>query len=398
MARKRGNNEGTISRRKDGTWCAAATVGRKEDGRPKRVFFYGKTRQEVADKLCNALNDLRRGTFVEPGKLTVAEWLDIWLTEYKRPSIRPTTYDSYEMIVRCHLKPAIGSLKLKELRPEHLQRLYNEKAKGGLSNTSVRYIHAVIHQALEQAVKNQLVVRNVSEATTLPMPKKKEIRPLTLDQVKRLFQAVEEERLFPAIYLELNTGLRRGELLALRWRDIDLKVGTLSVRQGLVRVGNRDAKEGEPRTKLIFQEPKTAPSRRTIPIPEDALAELKRWRAKQAQEKLLLGEAYQDNGLVFCTEDGKPIEPRNFTRRFEAMLKRANLPRIRFHDARHTFATILLELGEHPKVVQQILGHSRIAMTLDIYSHVSLDMERRATARLNEVLRKEKAPSTMEGN
>jgi len=227
--------------------------------------------------------------------------------------------------------------------------------------------------------------------------KKKEIHPLTLEQLSQLFSAIEQDRLFPAIYLELNTVLRRGELLALRWQDVDLKAGTLTVKQGLVRVRNHGAKEGEKKTRLIFQEPKTATSRRIIPIPDNALAELKRWKARQNQEKLFLGEAYQDHGLLFCTEDGKPIEPRNFTRHFDAMLKRAGLPHIRFHDARHTFATILLELGEHPKVVQHMLGHSRIAMTLDIYSHVSLDLERKAAAKLNEALGKKEFPSVSEG-
>lgn len=397
--RNRGSGEGCISRRKDGSWCAVVTTGRNpETGKLKRQFFYGKTRQEVAEKLNKALNDLRQGTFVEPSKLTVGEWLDTWLVEYKKPELRPTTYDSYEVMVRVHLKPAIGGLKLKDLRPEHLQHLYNEKAKSGLSATTVRYIHAVIHQALKQAVRNQLVVRNVAEATTLPRQQKKEIHPLTLEQVKQLFAAVEQDRLFPAIYLELSTGLRRGELLGLRWQDVDLKAGTLTVKQGLVRIRNHEAHGDERKTRLIFQEPKTASSRRTIPLPEDALAELRRWKARQNQEKLMLGPAYQDNGLMFCQEDGKPIDPRNFTRHFDVMLKRAGIPHIRFHDARHTFATILLELGEHPKVVQEILGHSKIAVTLDTYSHVSLDLTRQAAAKLNQVLKKEKAPSNAEGN
>lgn len=398
MAKRRGNGEGCISRRKDGTWCAVITVGRKENGKPKQRFFYGRTRQEVAEKLNKALADIQQGTYVEPSRLTVGNWLDTWLNEYKKPEVRPTTWDSYEYTSRVHIKPAIGALKLKDLRPEQLQHLYNEKVKAGLSATTVRYIHAVMHQALEQAVKNGLLVRNVSEATTLPRQVKKEIHPLTLDQVRRLFQAMEEDRLFPAIYLELATGLRRGELLGLRWQDVDLKAGTLTVRQELVRIRNHDAQEGERKTRLIFQEPKTATSRRTIPIPEDALAELKRWKARQNEEKLLLGPAYEDNGLVFCAEDGRPLDPRSFTKHFDRMLKRAGLPHIRFHDARHTFATLMLELGEHPKVVQQMLGHSRIAMTLDTYSHVSLDLERQAAARLNEVLKKEKAPSTAEGN
>ncbi|TDA67706.1 MAG: site-specific integrase [Clostridia bacterium] len=394
MGGKRGNNEGSVTQRSDGRWQGAVTTGRDPaTGKLKRVFFYGATREEAARKVTAALAEVQRGTFVEPTKLTVGQWLETWLVEYKKTELRPTTWDSYEITARVHIKPAVGELKLKDLRPEHLQRLYNEKAKAGLSPKTVTYIHTVIHGALGQAVKNGLVIRNVAEATTLPRKVKKEIRPLTLEEVKQLFDAIEQDRLFPAIYLELATGLRRGELLGLRWQDVNLKAGTITVKQGLVRVRNHEAQEGERKTMLVFQELKTATARRTIPIPEDVLAELKRWKARQNEEKLALGQGYRDNGLVFCAEDGQPLDPRSFTRHFDQMLKCAGLPHIRFHDARHTFATMMLELGESPKVVQQMLGHSQIAVTLDIYSHVSLDLERKAAARLNEVLKKEKAPS-----
>lgn len=387
MAR-RGNGEGTISKRKDGRWCAAVTLGRHpQTGKPKRVFFYGATRAEVAEKLTVALAGVQNGTFVEPTRVTVSQWLDVWLQKYKKPELRPTTFDSYETMIRVHLTPAIGALQLKDLRSDQLQHLYNEKTKAGLSATTVRYIHTVARMALAQAVKNGLVPRNVAEATTRPRQVKKDIQPLTLEQVSLLFKTIEADRLFPAICLEFNTGLRRGELLALRWQDINLKDETLTVRQGLVRVTNHGAHDGKRKTALVFQEPKTSSSRRTIPLSEEVLAELKRWKSRQAQEKLQLGQGYQDIGLVFCQENGTPLEPRNFTRRFAVMLQRAGLPNIRFHDARHTFATLMLELGEPARVVQQILGHSKIAMTLDTYSHVSLDMERKAAARLTEALK-----------
>lgn len=238
MGKKRGNNEGSITKRNDGRWMARITIGRNpETGQLKRAYFYGKTRQEVADQMAKALSDISRGSFVKPEKITVGEWLDTWLQEYKGPSVRPITYDSYEMLIRCHIKPTVGHIALKDLRPENLQWLYNEKVKAGLSPRSVRYIHAVLHGAMEQAMKNQLVIRNVSEATVLPKEKKKEIRPLTLEQVNQLLTAIRQDRLFPAILLELGTGLRRGELLALRWQDVDLQTGVLHVRQTLVRVG-----------------------------------------------------------------------------------------------------------------------------------------------------------------
>jgi integrase len=252
----------------------------------------------------------------------------------------------------------------------------------------VRYLHTIIHGALNQALKNQLVMRNVSEATTLPGGKTRKMRPLSLEEVHQFLSSVKDDSLFAAMFLEFGTGVRRGELLGLRWRDLDLDNGVLHVRQTLVRVRNHEATEDNRKTRLIFQEPKTEQSRRTIPIPEEIIEALKRHKARQAQDRLLMGEAYVDRGLVICQANGQPIDPRNFTRHFERLLRQAGLPKIRFHDGRHTFATLMLELGESAKTVQTMLGHTKIATTLDIYSHVSLDLEKKAAARLNAVLRK----------
>jgi integrase len=388
MAKKRGNNEGSITRRKDGLWMAQVTIGRDpQTGKPKRATFYGKTRQEVADKLTKALREKQQGTFVVPHKLTLGEWLDTWLQEYKKPKLRPSTFDSYEMLIRCHLKPALGHIPLRDLRPEHLQHFYNAEVQRGASARTVRYCHTLLYGALAHAEKHQLVARNVSKLTERPRAVRKEMHTLTLDQlIEKLLPAIAQDRLFAAIFLGFGTGLRRGEVLALRWKDVDVRTGTLQVRQALVRVTNHNVPKGEKRTRLLFQEPKTSPSRRTIPIPEACLAALKQHKARQAEEKLLLGQAYHDYGLVFCQADGKPIDPRNFLRSFDRLIAQAELPPIRFHDARHTFATLMLELGESPKTVQTMLGHSRVAITLDIYSHVSLELEKKAAAKLNAAL------------
>jgi integrase len=388
MAKKRGNNEGSISKRKDGLWQVSMTMGRHPiTGKLKRVFLYATTRKEAAEKLANALHDYTKGSFVAPHKRTLGDWLDTWLWEYKRPRLRPITFDSYEMLIRRHLKPALGYLLLRDLRPEHLQQFYNDKMKAGHSPRTVRYCHTILHGALAQAERHQLVVRNVSKLTELPPDARKEMQTLSRDQiVATLLPAVAKDRLFSAILLVIGTGLRRGELLALRWQDIELTEGLLHVRQTLVRVRNHEAEAGSRKTTLVFQQPKTAQSRRTLPLPEGCLMALKHHKAQQAQERLTLGEAYQDQGLVFCQADGKPIDPRNFARSFAKMLRQAGLPRIRVHDTWHTFATLMLELGESPKTVQTMLGHSRVAITLDIYSHVSLDLEKRAAAKLNTVL------------
>jgi integrase len=206
---------------------------------------------------------------------------------------------------------------------------------------------------------------------------------LSLAQVAdTLLPAIRDDRLYAAFFLAFMSGLRRGELLALRWRNIDLKAGTLHVRQTLVRARNHD----EGRTQIVFSEPKTPQSRRTIPIPDECLTALKQHKARQAEEKLMLGDGYEDYGLVFCLPNGKPIDPRNFNRRFSQVLQQAGLPHIRLHDSRHTFATLLLEHGVSPKVVQTMLGHSSAKITLDIYSHISLELEKQAADKLNAAL------------
>lgn len=368
--------------RPNGTWAAQITIGRDpETG--KRVMLSGKTWEEAHEKLTAGKAQMYQGTFVEPSKVTVGQWLDVWLNEYKRLDLRPTTWESYEVMVRCHIKPTIGHMALKDLRPEHLQRLYNNKLAAGCSARTVRYIHQVIHGALEQALKNGLVARNVSKATKLPRLKKREIRALTPEEQERFLEVLEQDRIGAAFKVLLGTGLRRGELLGLTWQDVDLEDGTIRVRRQLTPV------KGGP----IFQEPKTEKARRIIPLPRDVVAALKAHRAKQAQEKLLAGVAYQDSGLVFATEIGTRINPRNFNRKFYELRKKAGLEDVNLHALRHTFATRSLELGEDLKVVQELLGHARIAITADTYAHVSPKLKRDAVAKLNGTLTAKKKPS-----
>jgi integrase len=200
MAKKHGNNEGLITQRKDGLWQATITIGRDPTtGKPKRATFYAKTRKEAADKLTKALRDTAQGVFVAPYKLTLGEWLDTWLWEYKKPRLRPITFDSYEMLVRWHLKPTLGHIALRDLRPEHLQRFYNEKAREGFSARTVRYLHTTLQSALAQAEKNQLVVRNVSTLTEPPSEARREMHTLSLAQVADI--------LLPAIQMEPSSSL-----------------------------------------------------------------------------------------------------------------------------------------------------------------------------------------------
>lgn len=397
VAKRRGNGEGSIYKRPDGTWAGQVSVGYDPaTGKLKRKSFYGKTRKEVADKMAQALQEVRSGTYIEPAQTTFGEWLDKWLTGYKKGQLKPTTYQGYEILINVHIKPALGKIPMAKLQSHMLQAFYNEKlaagradGKGGLSTRMVRYLHAVIRQALQQAVKEGLLARNVADATSPPTVKNKQMRPLTENELLTFFETAKGDRLFAAYVLAATTGLRRGELLGLCWDCVDIEHGVITVQRQLLVL--KDCLTLEETTK-------SKSGRRSITLTDDAIRELKAHKKRQAQEKLLMGEAYQDNGLVFCKEDGTPLDPREFTKRFQRQLAKAGLPKVRLHDLRHTHASLLLARGVHPKVVQERLGHSSITMTLDLYSHLTPGLQEAAAATLNGLLGKEKSPADMQGN
>ncbi len=358
---KRGNGEGSISRRANGSWRAEYVVHTAE-GR-KRKTVYGKTRAEVAKKLNRALADSEDGLFFDDKGLTVEAYLERWLRDSVRENVRSRTYANYQMQVRRHIVPALGRILLKNLTPAHVQGLYRQKLDAGLSSSSVRYIHAVLHRALRQALRWGLVPRNVSDAVDIPKLVREEVRALSPEEARRFLEEARGDR-FEALYvLALSCGLRRGELLGLKWMDMDLSAkATLRIARQIQRM--RDG------SGLQFTTPKSGKGR-AVRLPKRAAEALKAHRARQAEEKLKAGSLYGDDGLVFATEVGTPLEPSNIDRRsFKPLLKEAGLPNIRFHDLRHTCATTLLKMGQHPKFVQDLLGHANIALTLDTYSHV----------------------------
>ncbi len=389
--RKRGHGEGTIYKRTDGRWSAQITVHDPATGKPKRLTLYGRTREEVSAKLTKTLYEQQIGAFVEPNKITLGEWLDIWLNNYKKLKVRKTTFGNYETMIRTYIKPALGNLLLKQIQPSTLQSFYThllesgrKKEAGGLSPRMVHYVHTLIHAALKQAVKEGLIIRNPADAVELPKVKKREIEPLTREEITAFLDAIRGDRLYAAFCLALKTGLRRGEILGLRWKDIDFKEKKLHVRQILVEA--RDP-NGEKKVALVFQEPKTKKSQRTIPLTDDLIKLLKQHRARQNEEKLIFGKDYQDHGLVFCGEDGRPIWPRNFLRHFTALQKKAGIKHHRIHDLRHTFATLLLAEGEELKNVQELLGHEKISTTADIYTKVLEESKRKAVSKLDAIIR-----------
>ncbi|HHW42537.1 MAG TPA: site-specific integrase [Desulfotomaculum sp.] len=392
MAGKRGHGEGTIYKRKDGRWEAKASIGfDPATGKPKRLTKYFKTRKEAQDWLAKVAHEKATGIFVEPHRVTVGEWLDRWLEVYVRPSVRDTTYQNYETYIRVHIMPVLGDKPIQKLMPGDLQAFYNAKLEGGradgkeggLSTRAVRYLHFLLSAALKQAVKEGLVSRNVAEATTPPKQGKKEIQYLTTEEIKRFLQVARESRYYVAMLTELGTGLRRGELLGLKWEDVDLKRGVITVRRQLVRA------KGGP----VFHEPKTDAGVRTVTLPAEVLRELKAHKARQNEEKLLLGNAYEDSGLVFCQANGRRLEPRNFTRHFDNLLKKTGIRHVSFHSLRHTHATELLRLGVNLKTIQGRLGHSNFNVTANFYAHIADELQQEAAEKINGVLKVKKQPA-----
>ena len=360
---RRGNGEGTIGRRKDGRWEGRYYVP-TEDG-PKRKVIYGKTRAEVSEKLTKALSDRANGIVYDNENITVGEYLDVWLKRSVYGSVRQSTYDRDTNLVNNHIKPVLGSLKLKKLNSAHVQNFYRNRLDTGLSASTVRKIHDILRRGLAQAVDWYLTQRNVADVVKPPRPVPKEIVALSADETRRLLDAAAEDRLEALYMLAVHTGMRQGEMLALRWQDVDIENAVLSVRRTLTRRGG----------KIAFGEPKTKKSRRSIRLTPQAVDALRAHLERQLRDMEILGDHYQDQGLIFTTDTGAPIIPSNLRQRsFTPLLKRAGLPHMRFHDLRHTCATLLLSRGVHPKFVQELLGHATIAITLDTYSHVMPSM------------------------
>ncbi len=371
MARKRGNAEGSVYRRRDGRWVGSLT---HEAG--QRKYLYAATRREAARKLASALKARLDGLPLVRERQTVAKYLEHWL-ETAKPTVRPRTFVRYEEYVRLHAIPELGRISLARLSPQHLQHLYANRLDAGLSPATVAHLHAVLHRALEQGARWGLVPRNVAKLVTPPRAERQEMSTLSPEQARAFLVAAQGDRLEALYVLALNTGMRQGEMLALRWRDVDLEGGSLQVRATLQRTS-----EG-----FTFSEPKTAHSRRQVALTAPAVEALRRHRARQLEERLSMGAAWEDNDLVFANEVGRPIEGTNLIRRwFYPLLERADLPRVRFHDLRHTAATLLLGQGVHPKIVSEMLGHSQIAITLDLYSHVTPTMQRQAVEALEAAL------------
>jgi len=371
-------------RKRGNKWAFVVDVSNDEvDGARRQKWYSGyATKKEAEDALTDVLGKMQAGSYVEPARQTVAEYLHEWLDAIGG-TVRPGTLRSYRTNVEIHVITRMGGMPLAKVTPVRLNALYSEllasgrhDGNGGLSTRTVRYTHTILHRAFRDAVRWGLLNRNPSDFADPPRHIKPEMRVWSTDELRQFLAFVSDDELHALWVLLATSGMRRGEALGLRWQDLDLRKGRLSIRQSLSSGGG----------KLSFSPPKTAKSRRALSLDPATVAVLRSHRAQQGEEQLAAGVLGGATGLVFARADGSPTRPDSVSRRFTQLSRNAGLPVIRVHDLRHTYATIALSAGAHPKVVAERLGHSTIAITLDTYSHVLPSLEEETANRLAQLI------------
>ena len=368
-------------------------IGKKRNGKPKYISktFARKKDAEVFRR--KVLGERQQGLAAQPTKMTVGEYLEKWMETVARPRLRPVSYDSYEGILNLYIYPDLADRLLKGINGLTLQNHYSVLLSKNLSPRTIRYAHSIINSAFSQAVKWRLIPRNPCAEVELPRQQRKEMTALNPEETITFLEAARKDRLGTLFELAVTTGMRPGEYLGLKWDDVDFEAGTVTVQRTLV---TRFGKE------WYFSEPKTARSRRTIPLPKGTVVSLRKHKIRQFEERLVMGALWINHDLVFANTNGRPLDRNNLVKRnFLNILKAANIgewekvegrktkrfkPKIRLYDLRHTCATLLLAAGENPKVVSERLGHASIVMTLDTYSHVLPGMQEAAAERLDTML------------
>ena len=376
---------GHIRQRGKRSWAIVLDLGRDSRGRRRQHWQTVRaTKKDAERELTKLLHELDTGGYVEPHKLSVAEYLECWLADYVAHAVSPKTAERYTEIVRRHLVPALGGVPLTKLSPLLIQDYYSQALKcgrldgsGGLSARSVLHNHRILRAALQQALRWQLTVRNVADAVNPPRPERPKIRILDTDELAGLMAVAERSSLRRPIFVALTTGMRRGELLALRWSAVDLERRIVSVNEAL-----KQTKNG-----IRFKAPKSGRGRRTIDLLRITAEILREHRLEQTEHRLSVGAVYEDNDLIFARPDGTPWPPDKFSCAFAALMRRRGFKGLRFHDLRHTHASQLLKEGVHPKVVSERLGHASVAFTLDTYSHVLPGIQKEAAERIDRAVR-----------
>jgi integrase len=361
-------------------------VSMGKDAATGRYTSYFETfrgdKTEADKRLRELLTQLDKGIFVKPGNTTLGEYLKSWLMDYCRPNLSQRTQELYSYICQKHILPTLGSVPLTGLRPQQLQRLYAEKIGSGLSNRTVQLIHVTLHKALKNAVRAGLLVRNITESVDTPKIQRREMHVMSETDLHLFLEYAKDSPYYTLFYTGLFTGMRRAELLALRWSDIDLELCQLSVTRSMQYIYGEDKKN-----RISFKEPKTTKSRRLIALSPSTVLTLREHKAKQTELRQSLGYAPPlDNDLVFSHYDGSPLLPNSVTHAWIKLARRCGLHGIRLHDARHTHASLLLKQGVHPKIVQERLGHGSIQITLDTYSHVAPGLQQAAAKKFDDIV------------
>lgn len=369
---KRGNNEGTIRQRPNGGWESRLTL---PDGRRKSL--YGKTRAEVAKKLTAAQRDVQQGIPLPEGRQTVAQFMVDWLENVARPRVRATTYERYHHDVR-DICASLGRLKLTEITPQRVQAFLNGLSAAGKSPATVTHRRAVLRSALTQAENWNLIARNPAAGKRVSVPRivRPDVPALSEDEARAILAAFQGHAFENLVYIALATGMRVGELRGLRWQDVDIDAGTITVRYQLQRIGG----------KQTLTEPKSKQSRRVLALGTGAVDALRAERVRQMEQRLRAGPLWKDSSHVFTSEVGTPLDGPNVTHRFQQRLADAGLPRMRVHDLRHGVATLMLAQGENLRTVMEQLGHAQIGLTMNTYAHISPALKRDAAARLDATL------------
>ena len=371
MAKRRPNGDGMVRKAK-GKWEGRIIVGHKDDGSPIFRYVYGKTQKELTEKMHRKQNEFEGVELTEDSKITLGEWLDIWLQKYMQNTIRPSTYDSYKHIVEDYIKPILGNKTIAFITANDIQKMYvklkNEGRKRyhktygkALSDSTIARTHGMLHSALDDAVKEHLMPKNPTTGTNPPKKKKPELQILNEEQLGRFMDAIEKDIIWRDLfYTELTTGLRRGELCGLKWIDFNAEDGSLRISRSV----SHDKKGG-----IVEGETKTGQGKRVILLPISTAEVLKQRKIKSKSEWIF------ENPL----DPSKPVSPNSAYNRMKTILKNTGLPNIRFHDLRHTFATHALTSGVDAKTLSGILGHTNASFTLDTYTHVTTDMQKRAS-------------------
>jgi integrase len=369
---------GTIKSRSAGSYRIRYTLGRDPVTGRRRfgTATVRGTRKEAEQELVRLLRTVHTGEHVDPSRVTVGDWLALWVASTKA-EVSPKTHERYAEIVRCYLIPALGHLRLQRLTPSDIQRGYASFTRLPSPRTR-RHIHRILKSALARAVEQQALTRNPADALKrLPKVERQPITVLTVEQSTQLLQSIRHTTTYWPVLIALATGMRRGEILALRWKNVDLDPGVVRV------VGSLE----QTKAGLRFKATKTEKAR-AVTLPRFASDELRRWKREQAEALLALGVRQKPDTLVCARQDGEPKQPGSLTHEFTYLVGRAEVPKVRFHDLRHTHATQLLASGVHPKIVQERLGHSTITVTMDLYSHVSETMQSDAAAKLDQAYKR----------